>query len=261
VRELSSAAVGTSADVAAYLIEEALESQSPEVRHFLLASSVLRRMSPAVCDAALQITNSAQILAALERESSFVVGLGDTGDWYRYHHLFREVLEAELRRQEPEVVRGILSRAAAWHEEQGEPGEGFDYAHACGDLVRAGRIALRHAPGLMARGQIETIRGWLARCTREQMESDPQLALVGAWVSLFSGQAAEAWRLAAAANTAGDLDVPSPDGATSLRSTLAHLRATLGSDGISQMLRDAEFVVAAERNSWRLWGDRLRHVR
>ena len=246
VDDLPATVVGGGPDIAAYLLEEAVERQPPDVRRFLLTSSVLRRMSPALCDAALEIEDSGRILAALDRTSMFIVPLEGEGDWYRYHRLFRELLQVELGRQAPEVIENILNRAAAWHEEQGDPSEAFEYAHACGDLRRAGRVIRRHGNSYVRRGQIGTSRAWLARCTPEEIASDPQLALAGAWIALFSGDAAEAWRLAAVAETAGDLDVPSSDGATSLRSALASLRATIAADGVSQMLRDAEFVVAAE---------------
>ncbi len=251
--DLPATAVARLPEVAGYLLEEAVHSQPPDVRHFLLASSVLRRMSPALCDAALEIADSDRLLATLEHSSLFIRRLGGDGEWYRYHHLFRELLQTELRRQAPAVIPGILGRAAAWHDSHGDPGEAFEYAHACGDLARAGRIALTCVEGLLARGLIETIRGWLARCTPAEIASDPQLALAGAWAALLSGDAAEAWRLAAAAEAAGDLDVPSPEGTTSLRSSLAKLRATLAADGVSQMLRDAEFVCAAEGPAGTRW--------
>ena len=138
--ELLTLLAGPSAEVARYLLEEAVQSQPPEVQRFLLGSSLLRRMSPELCDVALEIENSGQILAVLERSSLFVVGLD--GEYYRYHHLFAELLQAELRRQTPGVIDEILRRAVAWHESHGDPGEAFAYAHACGELDRAGRILM-----------------------------------------------------------------------------------------------------------------------
>jgi LuxR family maltose regulon positive regulatory protein len=256
--EMPQVAISATGAVAAYLVEEAVQNQPSEVRRFLLASSMLRRMSPALCDAVLHINYSGRILARLEHDSLFVVSLSGDAEWYRYHDLFRELLQAELRRKAPELIDGILRRAAEWHEDHGDPDEAFEYAHACGDLPRAGRILLRLGTPLVARGQIATVRSWLARCTREEMGSDPSLALAGAWVALLSGDAGEASRLAAVAATAGEPDVPSPDGVSSVRSSLANLRATLGSDGVSQMLRDAESLLALEGSAavdgWRQIG-------
>ena len=106
---------------------------------------------------------------------------------------------------------------------------------------------------MIARGQLETPRSWLARCTSEEIASDPRLALAGAWIALLSGEAAQAQRLAAAAAAAGDLDVPSPDGATSLRSALANFKSALAPDGVSRMLHDGEFVCAAEGPAGTRW--------
>ena len=232
--------------VGGFLLEEAVEGQPPDVRRFLLASSLLRRMSPALCDAALGIGDSARILGTLERASLFVVPLGADGGWYRYHHIFRELLQTELRRQAPELIPDVLRRAAAWHEANGDPTEAFEYAHAAGDLAAAGRTLLGSTADLVARGQIETLRGWLARCSPDEIASDAQLAIGGAWVALLSGDAAEATHLVTVADTTCDLDVPAPDGAPSLHSYLANLRGTLAPRGITQMLRDGEFLCAAE---------------
>lgn len=245
--------VAESRSLAAYLIEEVLERQPPDERRFLLASSVLRRMSPALCDAALGITGSGRLLSTLTRTSAFVRPEDEGGEWYRYHELFRELLQALARRQAPEVIDTVLSRAAAWHELHGDPGEAFEYAHACGDLARAGTILLHHFDRLVSRGQINTARAWVARCTPDELASDPLLSLGGAWVALMSGDAVEARRLASVTNTADDLDAPSPDGCSSLRSSLANLRATLGDGGVSQMLRDGKFVVAAETRGGTRW--------
>ncbi len=250
---LPTLAVGPSSDIAAYLLEEAVQRQPPAVQHFLLASSLLRRMSPELCDIALDTEGSEQMLAGLGRSSLFVVPLDGDGDWYRYHHLFRDLLRAELRRRSPELIPGILERAAVWHDTHGDPSAAFEYAHERGDLTHAGSVTLRHAEALIARGQTDTVRGWLRRCTPAELASDPTLALAGAWLALLTGDAAEARRLTVAAESAGDLDVASPDGATSLRSSLANLRATLATDGVGAMLRDGEYVVAVEEPVGSRW--------
>ncbi len=185
-------ALGGSLEVAAYLLEEAVGGQPAERRAFLFGSSLLRRMSASLCDAALGIENSGRMIAALERESLFIVALNGDGEWYGYHDLFRELLESEMQRQSPDLVAGILRRAAAWHDERGDTREVVRVRVHRGDLERAGRILLRSGESLIARGQIETVRGWMGRCTREEMGSNPQLALAGAWIALLSGEAAEA---------------------------------------------------------------------
>ncbi len=251
--ELLTLPTGPPAEVARYLLEEVLQRRPPELQRFLLASSLLRRMSPELCDAALEIEDSAQMLSALEHSSLFLVPLD--GGCYRYHHLFGELLQAELHRRTPEVIPGIRERAAAWHESHDHPGEAFEYAHACGDMARAGRILMGHGQELMTRGRLETVRGWLQVFTAEQLASDPQLALGGAWIALQIGDSSEAQRLAAAA--AAELDALPQQEAAPLRLQLANLRATLAPEGIYQMLRDGELVCAAEDlagTPWVLFG-------
>ena len=195
------------------------------------------------CSARTTLTDS---LEALARSNAFVVPLDDRGGWYRYHHLFSDFLRAELNRRHPELLPVYLKRAADWCELHGSPDEAFAYAHESGDLAQAGRIAHGHWDELAGRGRIETLRLWLGRCTDEEIESDAQLSIAAAWVAVLLGDPVGARRFVAAAERR-PLDVASADGATSLRSALANVRSAVAPDGIHGMLRDAEFVYAAEK--------------
>jgi LuxR family maltose regulon positive regulatory protein len=134
----------------------------------------------------------------------------------------------------------------------GHADEAFIYAHACGDLGQAGRIALANRDRFTQRGQSETVRLWFDRCTDEEIASDTQLALAAAWAFGYQGDEARAQQFIAAAEH-GSLDAPSVDGATSLRSSLLCLRASVAPGGLTQMLRDAELVCAAERKAGTRW--------
>jgi LuxR family transcriptional regulator, maltose regulon positive regulatory protein len=243
---------GDQAHIADYLLEEVLERQPEHLNRFLLGTSILERMTAPLCDAVLGTTDAAASLETLARSNAFVVPLDDRREWYRYHHLFGDLLRAELGRRHPELLPVYRRRAASWCEVRGTPGLAFRYAHASGDLAQAGRIALAHRDELARRGQSESVRLWLERCTDEEIASDPQLSLAAAWVFLFHGDAARARRFIAAAER-GPLDVPSADGASSLRSSLAAVRAVLAPDGIPQMLRDGEFVYASEKQAGSRW--------
>ncbi len=243
---------GDQPQIADYLIEEVLERQSDELRRFLLATSILDRMNAPLCDAVLGTSDAADSLDALARSNAFVVPLDDRREWYRYHRLFGDLLRRELERHHPDLLSTYLSRAALWCERHGRPDEAFAYAHASGDLAHAGRIALRHWDELAGRGQIETLRLWLDRCTDEEIESDAQLAISAAWVAVLLGQAVRGRRFVAAAERS-PLDVASADGSTSLRSALANVRSAVAPDGIHGMLRDAEFVYAAEKQAGTRW--------
>jgi LuxR family maltose regulon positive regulatory protein len=233
--------------IADYFAELILAQANEDRRRFLLATSVLRRMSAPLCDALLATTGSAADLLELERTNSFVIPLDDHRGWYRYHHLFGELLRAELERSQPELAATYLARAAEWHEQDGgDPGEAFRCAHACGDLERAGRVAATVTYSMVNSGQAETLRLWLEACSEEEIASDPQLAIMAGWTALLLGETEKARRLIDAAER-GELDVPCAAGATSLRSWLAILRASLAPNGINQMLTDGQSAYATER--------------
>lgn len=243
---------GDQQEIADYLLEEVLTRQPDDLRAFLLGTSILERMTAPLCNAVLRVDDAAGSLETLAQSNAFVIPLDDRRGWFRYHHLFRDLLRGELERRHPDLLRLYLVRAASWCEVYGAPGEAFAYAHECGELAQAGRIALANQAAFNQRGQVETLRLWLERCTDEEIESDPQLSIAAAWVSLYEGDEARAQQFIAAAER-GQLDVPSADGATSLRSALACIRAAVAPDGISQMLRDAELVCAAEKKARTRW--------
>ena len=196
--------------------------------------------------------DAAGSLEDLARSNAFVVSLDDHREWYRYHHLFSDLLRAELKRRHPELLPVYLRRAAGWCEGHGSPGEAFAYAHEAGDLAHAGRIALAYRDEFASRGQIESLRLWLDRCTDTEIESDAQLSIAAAWVFGYLGEPARARRFLVAAERA-PLDLASADGAASLRSALANLRSSMAPDGIPQMLRDAELGCACEKQMGTRW--------
>ena len=248
-------AAGLSGDqrqIADYLLEEVLDRQPDHLKRFLLGTSILDHMTAPLCDAVLGIDEAAGLLDVLARSNAFVVSLDDHREWYRYHHLFRDLLRAELKRRHPELLPAYLRRAAGWCERHGAPAEAFAHAHQAGDLAHAGRIALAVRDEFASRGQIESLRLWLDRCTDDEIGSDLQLSIAAAWVFGYLGDAARARRFLAAAERA-PLDVMSADGTPSLRSALASLRSAMAPDGIPQMLRDAELACAYEQKTGVRW--------
>ncbi len=243
---------GTQQQLADYLLEEVIARQPGDLKEFLLGTSILDRMTTPLCNAVLGTHDAADSLEALARSNAFVVPLDDRGGWFRYHHLFSDLLRAELNRRHPELLPVYLKRAADWCELHGSPDEAFAYAHERGDLAQAGRIALGHWDELAGRGWIETLRLWLDRCTDEEIESDAQLSIAAAWASVLLGDPVGARRFVAAAERRR-LDVASPDGATSLRSALAIVRTAVAPDGVHGMLRDAEFAYTAEKKEGTRW--------
>ena len=243
---------GTQQQIADYLVEEVIARQPGNLKMFLLGTAVLDRMTPALCDAVLGTHDAADSLETLARSNAFVVPLDDRGEWFRYHHLFSDLLRAELKRRQPELLPVYLKRAAAWCELHGSPEEAFAYSHESGDLAHAGRIALGQWDELTGRGRIETLRLWLDRCTNEEIESDAQLSIAAAWVSVLLGDPVGARRFVAAAERK-PLDGPSADGATSLHSALALVRSAVAPEGVQMMLSDAEFAYTAEKHASTRW--------
>jgi LuxR family transcriptional regulator, maltose regulon positive regulatory protein len=138
-----------------YLRSEFLDRVSPAEASFLTHTSILDRMCGPLCDAVLGAKASSELLERLERRNLLVVPLDRRREWYRYHHLFRELLVSELRRREPELISELHLRAAAWFEANGMPETAIDHAQAAGDhdhvadrvagcQPRLGQWALRH---------------------------------------------------------------------------------------------------------------------
>ena len=243
---------GKSHEVADYFFDEVLRQQPSVLREFMLSTSVLHRFSAPLCDAMMNRSDSASVLAQLERDNAFVVPLDGQRTWYRYHHLFQEMLRAELDRQHPKVSQDLLARAADWHELHGSADEAFEYGRVIGDFDRAGRVLFRHMENYVSRGRIQTVRRWLETCSDDEIESDPKLSIGAGWFVAHLGEAERAWRYIQAAGRF-ELDSPSPDGASTLHASLINLRATLGIDGIGQMLEDGLSLCATEAAAGTRW--------
>ena len=234
--------------VADYFFEEVLSRQTRELRQFLMETSVADRFSGQLCDMLLDRQGSDTVLRELDRMNLFVAPLDDHREWYRYHRLFQEMLQAELDRTDPSARRVLHGRAAVWHEEHGSLDEALDYARMSGDLDMAARIVCGHVEDYARLGTLENLRERLEGWTEEEIESDPRFALGAGWMYLHLGGSPLAGHYATAAGR-GNLDQPCPSGASSLRSTLAILRGTAGTGGVNQMLTDGLFVSVMERSA------------
>ncbi len=193
---------------------EVLDSQPPQMRSFLLRTSVLGRLSGRLCDAMLQSSGSASVLEKIERENLFVVPLDMSRRWYRYHHLFGELLRAELHRSEPDLVAGLHRRAADWFEAEGLVDEAVRHLVAAGDIARSADLIAADWVNEFNGGGLSTVSGWLDLLPDESVRQDPRLSAARAWIALNVGQFDEAhmWidavEAAAAADTVdhGSLD-------------------------------------------------------
>ncbi|HEX4490271.1 MAG TPA: LuxR C-terminal-related transcriptional regulator [Acidimicrobiia bacterium] len=168
-----------------YLAGEVLQRQPESVRQFLLHTSVLDRLQGALCDAVTGTTGSKATLEALDRENLFVIPLDARREWYRYHHLFAEVLRARLLDEEPDAPAELHRRASAWFAAHDEPSDAIRHALAAGDVDRAAELVELALPSMRRRRQDATIRSWEKLIPDAVVRERPVLAIgfVGALMS------------------------------------------------------------------------------
>lgn len=222
-----------------YLTEEVLDQQRAPVRHFLLSTSLLGRLSGSLCDAVTGRRDGQAMLEEIEQANLFLVPLDDVRGWWRYHHLFADLLRSRFRAEQPDhVVGDIHRRAARWHHRHGEVDDAITHAFAAGDPSWAAQLIERHADELLMRREGATLRRWFAELPRGFADSR-RLLLAEARVALYGGQVDRAEHLLDQADElADDADSPyepsrdpevsplaSPDPmADLLRAFVAHLR-------------------------------------
>jgi LuxR family maltose regulon positive regulatory protein len=175
-----------------YLMTEVVEGQPPQIRDFLLRTSILGRLSGALCDAVLQMSGSAMILERIERENLFVVPLDTSRRWYRYHHLFGELLLVELQRSERNLVAGLHRRAADWFEAEGLTDEAVRHLAAAGDIAASADLIAADWVNEMNGGGLSTVSGWLDLLPDEFVRRDPRLSMARAWIALNVGEFGDA---------------------------------------------------------------------
>jgi LuxR family maltose regulon positive regulatory protein len=229
--------------MADYLWSELLGQLPPERVAFLTRTAVLEQMSGPLCDAVLETTGSVQVLASLEDSNLLLVPLDRQRRWYRYHHLFHELLLAELDRREPDLVPALHARAASWCEANGQPESAIDHAQAAGDTDRVARLVWKLALPAYGAGRVDTTRRWFGWFEDQGLLGRyPPVAVLGAWLHALVGEpvAAERWADAAEQGPAGGT---LPDGSTS-QSYLALLRALLCRNGLDRMQADTQAALA-----------------
>ena len=143
-----------------YVETEFLARLSEQRRTFLTRTSVLERMCGPLCDATLGLRGSAGTLAGLARSNLLLVPLDRSGEWYRYHRLFRDMLRAQLDRLEPELIPALRHRAAGWCLRNGLPEEALEYSMAAGDVDTAARLVEMLGVATYWQGRVATVQRW-----------------------------------------------------------------------------------------------------
>jgi LuxR family maltose regulon positive regulatory protein len=165
-----------------YLVDEVLARQSAEVRGFLVETSVLDRLSGPLCDAVTGRPGGKAMLESLDRANLFLVPLDDSRRWYRYHHLFADVLRTHLLDEHPDGVAALHRRASRWYERHGEPSQAIRHALAAGDVERAAALVELEIPAQRRDRREAALRSWLEAIPDELIRVRPVLAvgLIGA---------------------------------------------------------------------------------
>jgi LuxR family maltose regulon positive regulatory protein len=176
-----------------YLVEEVVQRQSDRVQEFLLQTSVLGRLSGPLSDAVTGQSDGKAMLEELDRANLFLVPLDGSRRWYRYHHLFADVLHARLLDEQPDLVPDLHRRASRWYEGEGETAMAVDHALAAEDFDRAADLVELAMPALRRDRREATLRGWLEKLPEELFHVRPVLSngYVGALMSTGEVEAVE----------------------------------------------------------------------
>jgi LuxR family maltose regulon positive regulatory protein len=222
-----------------YLRSEFLDRVSRADVSFLTRASILDRMSGPLCDVALGRKGSARVLDRLERHNLLVIPLDRRGEWYRFHNLFRELLQAELMRREPDIVPALHVRAASWYEANRMPEAALEHAMQAPDADRVASLVLKLASPVWASGRSDTVLRWMEWFSANGLlEAHPAVAVHGALMYALIGRAGEAERWATAVERTQVVGVQS-DGSM-MEALLAYLGALLCREGLDEMCRDAQ---------------------
>jgi LuxR family transcriptional regulator, maltose regulon positive regulatory protein len=238
--------------VADFLFEEVISRQPEDILLFLTRTSILDRFTAPLCEAVTETAGAAEIIDVLERENLFLVALDENRQWFRYHHLFEQVLRSRLMLRERALVPTLHRRASAWHRLHGSAPEAIDHALAGGDVASAVDLMAGHWSLQVSAGRIETVRGWISALGDEVVSTKPLAAHSAAWVAAISGELGTVRRLVRvieAAEHAG----PLPDGMPSLEFSAALLHAAFGFDGVRVMRESAARAVELDRNPTSPW--------
>jgi ATP/maltotriose-dependent transcriptional regulator MalT len=227
-RDFVRAFAGDDRQIGEYLHEVLRELDAP-LREFLLRTSILERLCAPLCDAVCGIADSALRLDQAYRSNLFLIALDERGHWFRYHHLFRDLLRAELARGERGAVAGLHRRASEWYQANGDVDEAIVHATAAGDVGAAADLIARHSqPG--SGTSPRTVARWIDGLPVEAVRADPRLCLARGWMSYWLGRPDEVdgWLMRIDEATAGDGMEPIAMSATLLGSALEYQRGDVG---------------------------------
>jgi LuxR family maltose regulon positive regulatory protein len=171
-----------------YLLEEVLSQQEPEILTFLLRTSLLEYLSAPLCDAITESQDSQAMLIRLEKSNMFLVPMDEERRWYRYHHLFSDMLQARLKNIDPEIIPTLHGKAFTWYMENGHLSNALPHAIAANDLNRLVQLIEKYAFTIFNQNQASIFLNWLNTIPEAVMGSNPWLYIARAWLLAYLGQ-------------------------------------------------------------------------
>jgi len=210
----------------AYLTGEVLNGQPPEMQSFLLQSSILERFTAGLCAAVTGQANSAAMIAKLMAANLFLIPLDDDGVWFRYHHLFADLLHRQLERAHAELLPELHMHAAVWFERQSLPAEAIEHMLSAGDFEGASRLLEAHGWELLNQGYARQMELWMQALPPAVRRSTPRSALAFGWMHLLRINFPQAQAYIAQAQDAL-AQMPHGERAQAVRAEILTLQASL----------------------------------
>ncbi len=187
-RRFVQAFAGSNRYILDYLFEEVLQRQSGDVQDFLVRTSILDRLSVPLCDAVTGRADSQALLEALEQANLFIVPLDQSRTWYRYHHLFSDLLRHRLHTVQAHAEALLHQRASQWYEAEGNLADAIHHALAASDWERAAKLISQVSRTIFGRGEIVTLLRWCQALPDEVLRAQPRLCRDYSWTLILAGQ-------------------------------------------------------------------------
>jgi len=188
VQQFIASFTGTNRYVLDYLIEEVLKKQTKEVQMFLLQTSILTRFNEHLCNCVTGGMNAKKILEHLERSNLFLIPLDDKREWFRYHHLFSELLQYRLRQLYPGLIEELYHNASVWFEEQQHIDEALNYVLRVKNYERAAYLLENFGVILLSRSELQSIINYTNKIPPELTSQYPKLLVAKAWAQMLTHQ-------------------------------------------------------------------------
>lgn len=166
---------GTDRLIEGYFIDEVFSKQTPNIQEFLSQTSVLKKFNPDLCNYLLNIENSNDIIDELESANAFIIPLDNKREWYRYHHLFSELLKNKLKRESNVDISSLYKKAAVWHEKNGDINSAIEYSLTINDFEKASELILKLLPGFISIGGRDIFVNWLNQFPTKEIRKNQNM--------------------------------------------------------------------------------------